>query len=297
MFCSLLFLFDCHLNDPIQLVFKDAVSFFNILQLVAVGDQRGGVDLSCFDEGENFGAVAAVHTAGFESQIFAVHIRQGKGLSFVIEGHHGDNGIGPGAFPGQAEGILGTCHFQHHIGAAVVRVGSRECLAVFRFAGQHIGVMLMDEGNSSRVFFADDDSLRLSKKDAHEGAQTRGACADDEDGVFLGDFGNPGGPEAGGQHIAHQKSLLVGDGIGDFVQTLIRIRATFVSHKVMLVRQFNFAIANITVTGITKFTDELTVENNCYKNDDSDTELLQNETHLNKNNAKYYKNREKLNFY
>lgn len=55
--------------------------------------------------------------------------------------------------------------------------------------------------------------------------------------------------------------------------------------------------ANITVTGITKFTDELTVENNCYKNDDSDTELLQNETYLNKNNAKYYKNREKLNFY
>ena len=55
-----------------------------------------------------------------------------------------------------------------------------------------------------------------------------------------------------GQHIAHQQSLLISDGIGDPFSPLIRIRATFVSHKVMLVRQFNFAIANITVTGIAK---------------------------------------------
>lgn len=99
-----------------------------------------------------------------------------------------------------------------------------------------------------------------------------------------------------GQRIAHQQSLLISDGIGDPFSPLIRIRATFVSQKVMLVRQFNFAIADITVTGIAKITDELAVENNCYKNDDRDTESLQNETYLNKNNAKYDKNREKINF-
>ena len=98
-----------HLNNPIQLVLKDMVSFFDIFQLIAVGDQRGGINLACFDEGENFGAVAAVDAAGFEGQVFAVHIRQGQSLSLIIEGNHCNNGIGPGAFPGQTEGILGAC--------------------------------------------------------------------------------------------------------------------------------------------------------------------------------------------
>lgn len=59
--------------------------------------------------------------------------------------------------------------------------------------------------------------------DAEKGADARGACADDEDGVILGDFGDSGGPEAGGQHIAHEKRLLIGDRVGDLVQALIRI--------------------------------------------------------------------------
>ena len=74
-----------HLNNPIQFVFKEVVSLFDILQLVAVGDQRGCVDFACFDEGKDLGAVAAIDTAGFEGQVFAVHFRQGQSLGFVKE--------------------------------------------------------------------------------------------------------------------------------------------------------------------------------------------------------------------
>ena len=74
-----------HLNNPIQFVFKEVVSLFDILQLIAVGDQRSGIDLAFFDEGEDLGAVAAVNTTGFESQIFAIHLRQGQSLCFIKE--------------------------------------------------------------------------------------------------------------------------------------------------------------------------------------------------------------------
>ena len=199
------------------------VSLFNILQLIAVGDQRGGIDFACFYEGENLGAVTAVHAAGFKGQVLAVHLGQWKALGLVVEGHHRDDGIGASTLPGHAEGVLCACHFQHHIGTAMIGVGESECFAVLRGAGQHIGVMLMDEGNSCRIFFADDDPLRILQKHAHEGAEARGACADDENSVLLGNFGDSGCPEAGGQHIAHQQSLLVSNGVGNLVQPLIRI--------------------------------------------------------------------------
>ena len=74
-----------HLNNPIQLIFKEVVSLLNILQLIAVGDQRGSIDLAFFDEGKDLGAVAAIDTAGFEGQVFAVHFRQGQSLCFIKE--------------------------------------------------------------------------------------------------------------------------------------------------------------------------------------------------------------------
>ena len=52
-----------NLNHPIQFVFEDAVRFLDILQLIAVGDQRQCIDLVCFNEGENLGTVAAVEPA------------------------------------------------------------------------------------------------------------------------------------------------------------------------------------------------------------------------------------------
>ena len=35
----------CHLNHPIQLVFEEVISLFDILQLIAVGDQGFGINL------------------------------------------------------------------------------------------------------------------------------------------------------------------------------------------------------------------------------------------------------------
>ena len=83
-----------NLNNPIQLVFKEVVSFLDILQLIAVGDQRGGIDLALFDQAENLGAVAAVDATGFEGQIFAVHLRQRQRLSFA--GKVRVNSVSPG---------------------------------------------------------------------------------------------------------------------------------------------------------------------------------------------------------
>ena len=74
-----------HLNNPIQFVLEEVVSLLNILQLIAVGDQRGGVDFALLDEGEDFSAVAAVDAAGFEGQVFAVHFQQGQSLCFIKE--------------------------------------------------------------------------------------------------------------------------------------------------------------------------------------------------------------------
>ena len=75
-------------------------------------------------------------------------------------------------------------------------------------------------------FGADDDPLGVLQHNAHEGAKTCGACADDEDRVFRGDLADARGPEAGGQHIPHQQRLRIGDRVRDFVQTLVSIGHT-----------------------------------------------------------------------
>ena len=52
-----------NLNNPIRFVFKEVVSLLNVLQLIAVGDQRQCIDLVCFNEGEDLSAAAAVEPA------------------------------------------------------------------------------------------------------------------------------------------------------------------------------------------------------------------------------------------
>ena len=52
---------DGDLDDPVQPVLKDPVGFLDVLQLVAVGDQTGGVQLSFFHERKDLPAVTAVH--------------------------------------------------------------------------------------------------------------------------------------------------------------------------------------------------------------------------------------------
>lgn len=49
-----------NLNSSIQLILEDVVGFFDVFQLIAVGDQWGGIDFALFDQGEDFSTVAAV---------------------------------------------------------------------------------------------------------------------------------------------------------------------------------------------------------------------------------------------
>ena len=56
--------FHRNLNNPIQLILKEVISLLNVLQLIAVGDQRGGIDFALFNQAEDLGAVAAVDTVG-----------------------------------------------------------------------------------------------------------------------------------------------------------------------------------------------------------------------------------------
>ena len=46
-----------NLNNPIQLIFEDVVSLLDVCQLIAVGDQRGGIDLSLFNVSQSFHGV------------------------------------------------------------------------------------------------------------------------------------------------------------------------------------------------------------------------------------------------
>ncbi len=64
-------------SDPQKCPEKKIGIFRDIFQFESMGNQRCGIDPACFDEGEDFGAITAVHAAGFEGQVFAVHLRQG----------------------------------------------------------------------------------------------------------------------------------------------------------------------------------------------------------------------------
>ena len=68
----------CHLNNPIQFIFKEVVSLLDTLQLITADDQRSGIDLIGLDEGENL----------------------------VTEGHHGDNDIGTNTSAADTSGII-----------------------------------------------------------------------------------------------------------------------------------------------------------------------------------------------
>ena len=48
-----------HLNNPIQLILKEVVGLLDIFQLESMGNQRSGINLACFDEGEDLVAVEA----------------------------------------------------------------------------------------------------------------------------------------------------------------------------------------------------------------------------------------------
>ena len=81
---------DGNLDDSLLPVLKHSVSLLDILQTIPVSNQRRRVDQPLFNQRENLGTVAAVHTAGLEGQVLAVHVRERQYLRTVIESDYGD---------------------------------------------------------------------------------------------------------------------------------------------------------------------------------------------------------------
>ena len=103
--------------------------------------------------------IGVVHSAGFEDQVFAVHVGQGQDLRTVIERHDRDDGVGACAGPGHAEGIGGSRHLQHHVRAAVVGVPAGKRFHLVWQNGKHPGIMPVDKRQPDRVRIADDDEM------------------------------------------------------------------------------------------------------------------------------------------
>ena len=112
-------------------------------------------------QGEDLRAVAAVHAAGLEGEVLPVHLRQGEGLGGVVHGHHCYHSVGPGALPGQLEGVLPAGGLDDHVGPAVVGVGQGEGQDIPGRDHPHLGIVLADKVPPLGGFLADDDPLGL----------------------------------------------------------------------------------------------------------------------------------------
>ena len=67
--------FDGYLDYAITALLKTLVGRINFPQRIGMGDQWCCVQLAGSNQFQNTVTVAAVHPAGFEYQIFAIHIR------------------------------------------------------------------------------------------------------------------------------------------------------------------------------------------------------------------------------
>ena len=224
----LLFFGDGYFDHSVQAVLEDAVGFPDTVEREAVGDERRGVYPSFGYQAENFRTVASVHSAGLEGQVLAIHVGQGQHLRPVVQGHDGDHRIGAGALPGQAERIVGSGHFEHHVGPAVRTMSEHLLPARLGQNDEHVGIMFAHEAGAFFRLLADDDLPRPFQQHAQQGTDARGACSDDEHRVVRPDVRDAGGPEAGGQDVAHEEGLLVADAVGDAVQSLVGMGHTHV---------------------------------------------------------------------
>ena len=184
-------------------------------------DERRCVQLAVFDQTEDLGGIAAVHAAGLEDQVFAVHIGQGKHLRLVVQCNNGDNGVRTGALPCKTEAFVRACHLADHIRAAVRAVQLHELLRVVGRDGEHIGIALAHKAQTGGIRIAQDNAVRVMQHGTQHGADTGRACAEDEHGITALDLGDLRRPVAGGEYIAGKQRLPIGDRIGDAGQTLI----------------------------------------------------------------------------
>ena len=200
---------DGDFDGILQVVFKNVIGFFYLVQRETVGDERRGVDLPVGDETENLSAVAAVHAAGLEGQVFAVHVGKGKHLGTVVEGNNGHYGVGAGAFPSKAEGALCPGNLEYGVGSSVCAFPEDGGAAFFRSGDENVGVVLADEAAAFGGFFADNEAARMFQPGAKEGANPCRSGADDENGVVGSDFSDACSPIAGGEDVAGKESLFV----------------------------------------------------------------------------------------
>ena len=102
----------------------------------------------------------------------------------VVKGHHRHHRIGPGALPGQTEGVLAARHLQHHIRPSVGAVGQDRLPEPLRLQCQHLRIVGTDESQALGVPLTDDDPPGVFQQDALESAQAGGAGAQDEHRVL-----------------------------------------------------------------------------------------------------------------
>ena len=223
-----LFVVDGDFYYAVFFVFEDAVGFLDAAEGEAVGDEWGGVDFALLDEAKHFLAVAAVNAASLEGEVLAIHVGQGEHLWLVVEGYDGDDGVGACALPSQAERVLGSSHFQHAVGSAMVAVISYKLLALVGSGEHHLRIMLLYEAAALLRRFADDDALGLFQHGAEQGADARRSGSDDEHRVFLRYLAYACCPESRCQHVAHEQCLLVAYAVGNAVEPLRSQRHTHV---------------------------------------------------------------------
>ena len=172
---------------------------------------------------EGLGTVAPVDTAGLKGQVLSVHLGQGEDLRLVVERHDGDGGVGAGAFPGLAERRRAARHLHDDVGTAVLAVAEDEVAAGVGSGQEHVGPVRADKGGSDGVGLADDEASRAVQAGAEQGAESGGACAEDEHGVVGRDTGDARGPVACGEDVADEQGGLVAHRVGDGREPLVGV--------------------------------------------------------------------------
>ena len=220
--------FHCHLNHSVQFVLEQVVSLGDVGKFVAVRNQWCGVNLARLDETQNLRTIAAVHAARFEGQILAVHIGQGQHLWLIVQRYNRHNRIRASALPRQAEGLLRTCNFQHHISPSTLAFLAHRGDAILWCNNFHTRIMFTHETGSFGRFLAHDDMLRLLQHHAEQRADSRRSCADNQHRVVGLNLRDSCRPKSRRQHIAHEQRLLIAHAVGDAIEALVGIRHTHI---------------------------------------------------------------------
>ena len=174
----------------VALALKQGVSRIDLLQGEDMRDERGSIDLAGGNQPQQRIAVTAIHTAGFEGQVFAVHIGQRKHLRGIIQRHNRDCCIRPGTFPRKAEAVRRAGDLEHYIRSAVTTVAAHKFQRMRRGNGQHIGIVRLQEAQPRGILLAYDDAAGVVQQGAQQGADSGRPGADDEYGILGLDIGN-----------------------------------------------------------------------------------------------------------